>query len=61
MGYENGIFEIANPAFTPDLDAAIESVKKIMRFDIDTIICYHGGVVRNDIREGLAALISRYR
>jgi len=33
-----------NPLFTPDLAAARDSLRKLSNFDIDNVICYHGGV-----------------
>ncbi|NBB21603.1 MBL fold metallo-hydrolase [Runella sp. CRIBMP] len=57
---EHGEFEIANPAFTLDLGAAVESVKKLKRLEIKRMICYHGGVTEEEIVAKLARLISRY-
>ena len=33
---------------TPDMVAAKESVKKLAGLDVETIICYHGGLVNED-------------
>ena len=33
---------------TPDMPLALESVKKFTEFDIETIVCYHGGLVTDD-------------
>ncbi|RDB06727.1 MBL fold metallo-hydrolase [Runella aurantiaca] len=57
---EHDEFEIANPAFTLDLGAAVESVKKLKRLQIKRMICYHGGVTEEGIDAKLAKLISRY-
>jgi glyoxylase-like metal-dependent hydrolase (beta-lactamase superfamily II) len=57
---ENEVFEIANPQFTLDLPAAIDSLRKISALDIETTICYHGGVARGNIRQRLEALIAQY-
>jgi glyoxylase-like metal-dependent hydrolase (beta-lactamase superfamily II) len=57
---ENDVFDIANPQFTLDLPAAIDSIRKISALDIETVICYHGGVARGNIRQRLEALIDRY-
>lgn len=39
-----------NPAFTPNEEQALDSVERLSEFDIDRILCYHGGVV--EPREG---------
>ncbi len=58
--FENGAFDIANPAFTLDIEAALKSVKKIRALAPLTIICYHGGIVNVDIDNKLAGLIEKY-
>jgi glyoxylase-like metal-dependent hydrolase (beta-lactamase superfamily II) len=37
-----------NAQATPDLALAWQSVRKLAALDVQTIICYHGGVVRDD-------------
>ncbi|MDR3354139.1 MAG: MBL fold metallo-hydrolase [Synergistaceae bacterium] len=37
---------IANPQYAIDAALARASVEKLAKYDIDTFICYHGGVVR---------------
>jgi glyoxylase-like metal-dependent hydrolase (beta-lactamase superfamily II) len=39
------------PTATPDMPLALESLKKFTGFDIDRVICYHGGLVENDVNE----------
>lgn len=58
--YENGELEIANPQYCLDLPQATESVKKLLQYDINEIICYHGGVVKHDIQSKLTTLLSKY-
>ncbi len=58
--YEDGELEIANPEYTLDLDAAIQSVKKLRQLDIQRIICYHGGVVEENVEQQLEKLINKY-
>lgn len=38
--------ELVGPAaeHTPDMAAARESLKKLLRYDIESVVCYHGGV-----------------
>ncbi len=58
--FENGKFDIANPAFTLDMKQAIESVKKIRDMNPEKIICYHGGLVDRNLEEQLDDLIDKY-
>lgn len=57
---EDGTFEIANPEFTLDLEKAVESVKKLSGYEIDEIVCYHGGSMKNDIQQKMDKLIKKY-
>jgi glyoxylase-like metal-dependent hydrolase (beta-lactamase superfamily II) len=57
---ERGELEIANPHFTLDLLQAIKSVEKLLNLEIDKIICYHGGVVEDNIYSKITHLLSRY-
>ncbi len=36
------------PSATPDMPAAIRSVRKLAELDVRAIVCYHGGVVDDD-------------
>jgi glyoxylase-like metal-dependent hydrolase (beta-lactamase superfamily II) len=58
---ENGEFDIANPAFTLDMEQAIKSVEKIISLSPSKIICYHGGIVDQNMIESLEILINKYR
>lgn len=58
--YENGELNIANPAFTLDLPAAVESVKRLRGMDINKLVCYHGGVVDTNIAQELDNLIAKF-
>jgi glyoxylase-like metal-dependent hydrolase (beta-lactamase superfamily II) len=39
-----------NPQATYDMDTAVKSLQKLTRYDIETVICYHGGVYRDGTR-----------
>lgn len=41
---EDNQLAIANPQYTLDLDKANNSLTKLMRYDVETFICYHGGI-----------------
>jgi glyoxylase-like metal-dependent hydrolase (beta-lactamase superfamily II) len=43
----------ANPKFTFDPAQARASIQKLLRYDIDQVVCYHGGMVEGDIRQAL--------
>lgn len=58
---ENNTFNIANPAFTLDLAAAIISVEKIKNLHPNKIICYHGGIIETNIDQHLEALINKFK
>ncbi|MCJ7639875.1 MAG: MBL fold metallo-hydrolase, partial [Euryarchaeota archaeon] len=45
-----------NPKATYDMDAALKSLKKLARYDIETVVCYHGGVYRDSPNKRLAEL-----
>ena len=52
-GYLNG----PNPLATLDMRAAVQSVKRLADLDVDTIVCYHGGVVSEDANGQLRRVI----
>ncbi|MFT9846080.1 MBL fold metallo-hydrolase [Aneurinibacillus sp. REN35] len=41
---------------TLDMDMAFQSVKKFLLFDIESVICYHGGLCNTNIQEQLVKL-----
>jgi glyoxylase-like metal-dependent hydrolase (beta-lactamase superfamily II) len=45
-----GILMGPNQSATPDMAAATRSVQKLAELDLEVIVCYHGGVVREDAR-----------
>lgn len=58
---ENGEFNIANPAFTLNMQQALKSVEKIKNFNPLKIICYHGGIIDKNVNEKLEALLGSYK
>lgn len=48
----------ADPATTLDPEAAQASISKLLDFDIEVIICYHGGLYNTRVMERLAELAS---
>jgi glyoxylase-like metal-dependent hydrolase (beta-lactamase superfamily II) len=52
-GHLNG----PNPLATLDMRTAMQSVKRLADLDVDTVVCYHGGVVSDDTNEQLRRVI----
>jgi glyoxylase-like metal-dependent hydrolase (beta-lactamase superfamily II) len=52
-GYLNG----PNPAMTLEMGTALQSMRRLANLEIDTIVCYHGGVVSEDANEQLQRVI----
>lgn len=50
---EDNKLVIANPQYTLDMEEAKKSVKKLLNYEIDRIICYHGGIYTDNIKEAL--------
>lgn len=50
---EDNKLTIANPQYTLDMGEAKKSINKLLNYDIDKIICYHGGVYQTDIKDAL--------
>ncbi|MBB6635556.1 MBL fold metallo-hydrolase [Cohnella thailandensis] len=57
---EDGELDIANPQYALDLEEAVASVRRLMSYEIETLICYHGGRFQGDIRGALDKLVKRY-
>lgn len=56
MVVENGELKGPRPAVTPDMEQARQSLKKLAAFDIETVICYHGGRYQGSVNERIAEL-----
>lgn len=57
---EQGRLDIANPQFAMELDEAIRSVQRLLAYDIEQLICYHGGLFSGDSRQALQQLLDSY-
>ncbi|MCX7781759.1 MAG: MBL fold metallo-hydrolase [Negativicutes bacterium] len=55
---DNGTLVGPAPEHTPDMITAQQSLKKLIRFDIDRIICYHGGTYTAHAASKIAELAS---
>lgn len=56
IGIVNGDLIGPIPQYTPDMDAAIKSLAKLSQYDIESIICYHGGLYNENANQRLAEL-----
>ncbi len=54
---EDNKLTIANPQYTLDIAEAKNSIKKLLNYEIDKIICYHGGIYTEDIKESLERIV----
>lgn len=52
----DGVLHGPSPRATYNMDTALQSVKKLTQFNIETAVCYHGGVNRDSANERLAQL-----
>jgi glyoxylase-like metal-dependent hydrolase (beta-lactamase superfamily II) len=59
--FENDEFDIANPQFTLDLPQAVQSVRLIKELTPKKIICYHGGVIDENVQENLVMVLAKYK
>lgn len=45
-----------NPQYTLDLDLALQSLKKLTGYDIENVICYHGGLFKGEANRRITEL-----
>ncbi len=50
LGVQNGDLCIANPQFVLDMKKAVKAIEKISHYDIEKVICYHGGEYDKDVK-----------
>lgn len=54
----NGQLHKPDPQITFDMNEAIKSLQKLTQYDIETVICYHGGLYKGDINQRITELAS---
>ncbi|WP_257348853.1 MBL fold metallo-hydrolase [Pseudalkalibacillus decolorationis] len=54
-----GILQGPHQPSTPDMDTAFQSMKKYMDFDIEKVVCYHGGLSQNNVKNQLEDLVRK--
>lgn len=57
MIVDKGELLMANPQYTLDMESAKRSVEKLLDYEIDTIICYHGGICSGNVKEKLQKIL----
>lgn len=60
VNYLDGKLIGPNPQFTPDFEQAMESMKKLLDYDIQRIICYHGGLYEDNPNEKIRQILVEY-
>jgi glyoxylase-like metal-dependent hydrolase (beta-lactamase superfamily II) len=56
MNVKEGQLVGPNPQYTYNMEEAINSLKKLAKYDIETVICYHGGIFTTDANKRIAEL-----
>ncbi|AWB43244.1 MBL fold metallo-hydrolase [Paenibacillus sp. CAA11] len=58
---EDDKLNIANPEYADHLEQAISSAERLLDYDIEQLVCYHGGRFQGDVKEALRELVREYR
>jgi glyoxylase-like metal-dependent hydrolase (beta-lactamase superfamily II) len=58
MVVEDGVLRKPIPQTTLDLKTAIDSLQKFLEFDIEKVICYHGGLCNIKVKKQIEALLN---
>ncbi|NEW04746.1 MBL fold metallo-hydrolase [Paenibacillus sp. SYP-B3998] len=45
-----GRLKAPKPADTPDMKQAVQSLERLKAYEIETVICYHGGLFQGDVQ-----------
>jgi glyoxylase-like metal-dependent hydrolase (beta-lactamase superfamily II) len=52
--------KLSEPDNNTDLSLARKSIEKFIKYEIDTLICYHGGLVREEVNRQINALVRSF-
>jgi glyoxylase-like metal-dependent hydrolase (beta-lactamase superfamily II) len=55
--YREGKLSKADSSINHDQDLVLKSLKKLTQYDIENIICYHGGLFNDNANESIKKLI----
>ncbi|MFD2372085.1 MBL fold metallo-hydrolase [Brevibacillus sp. GCM10020057] len=53
MVVEDGQLQGPRAQATPDMETAVQSLKKLLELPIETVVCYHGGIFKGDVKQRL--------
>jgi glyoxylase-like metal-dependent hydrolase (beta-lactamase superfamily II) len=56
----DGHLQLPAPEHSVDIHLAVTSLKKLLKFDIEKIICCHGGLCSDNVREQLHQLTAKF-
>lgn len=59
LGVENGELGLANPQYMLDMETAKQSAEKLLHYDIEKVICYHGGVWQGNFPEAIRKALAK--
>ncbi|PWW08592.1 glyoxylase-like metal-dependent hydrolase (beta-lactamase superfamily II) [Paenibacillus cellulosilyticus] len=55
----DGVLNGPNPPFTPDMPKALRSLRNLAPFEIEAVICYHGGLISGkEVQQRIAEIVS---
>jgi len=58
LNAENGVLSGPVPQYTADIAMAVNSLNKLQSYDVETVICYHGGKFNGDFQKRLAEIMN---
>ncbi|MEH7252387.1 MBL fold metallo-hydrolase [Neobacillus niacini] len=53
---DQGQLHYPNPIYTLDMEQAKQSISRFLDYDIDKVICFHGGICKDHVKETISAL-----
>ena len=59
MNVIDGELSGPNPQFTYNMKEAVNSLKKLSKYDINSVICYHGGIYSQNVNQRIIELAKR--
>jgi len=57
LNVEDGILNKTKEDINFNNELNIKSIEKLMKYDIETVICYHGGLYKGDVKKRLGELV----
>lgn len=60
LSVKDGLLVKADQDINFDNELNMESMKKLTKYDIETVICYHGGIYKGDVNKRIAELATTH-